>query len=197
MISPYSEIINYEEDNWQEFLERVCLIDIFMPVIKSYQDLNTLKCVIRYIVYAYSQSSDKIVLGMEWQKNKQLIFEFVLAKPEKSIYEDLVLLKNTAVVEAIHKWLDFNDRDVFTQMQVLKDLRLEMQLSCVTDIKNASGEINYDQKYRNAEYAVKLKDKIKELEQEVIQNNVKMKDAVREVKTTKSKSTIGPESFSK
>lgn len=197
MISPYQSIVNYEEDNWQEFLDKCLLIDIFMPVIKEYSDPQVLKCVIRYIVYAYSVQSEKVVLGMEWQKNKQEIFQFVMIKPEKDSYESLVLLKSKAVVEAIHKWLAFQDNDSFTQLQVLRDLRVEMQISSLTNILKASGEIDYDQKYRNAEYAVKLKEKIKELEAELIQANSKMKDAVREVRVAKSKFTVGPEYFSK
>lgn len=197
MISPYHSIINHETDDWQDFLEKILLIDIFMPVIKEYNDYATLKAVIRYIVYAYSPESDKVVLGMEWQKNKQNIFEAAMAKPEKTCYEDLVLLKNKAVVESIHKWMEFIDNDTFTQLQVLKDLRVEMQISSLTSILKASGEVDYDQKYRNATYASDLKKAIKDLESELIQNNTKLKDAVKEVRLSRSKFTVGPETFSK
>ena len=197
MISPYHSIVNYEEDNWQEFLDKVMLIDIFMPVIKKYSDLQVLKSVIRYIVYAYSADSDKILLGSDWQRNKQGIFEFVLIKPEKTIYEDLVLLKSPEVVESIHKWLEFQDKDSFTQLQVFKDLRVEMQISAVSKIIKASSEIDYDQKYKNANYAQELKNKIKELEAELIQNNPKMQSQVKEARVAKSKQTVGPETFSR
>lgn len=197
MISPYQSIISYEEDNWDEFLEKCLLIDIFMPIIIFYKEPHIIKCVIKYIVYAYSVQSEKIVLGMDWQKNKQQIFEFVLIKPEKDSYEDLVLLKNKAVVDTIHNWMEFQDNDTFKMLQVLKDLRVEMQISSLSRIIKSSGEVDYDQKYRNAEYSVKLKEKIKELEAELIQNNVKMKDAVREVRMSKSKFNVGPETFAR
>ena len=197
MISPFHSIISYEGDEWQEFLDKMLLIDIFMPLFKEYSEVSYIKSVIKYIVYAYSVDSDKIILGMEWQKNKQNIFEYVMIKPEKKSYEDLVLLRNSEVVKTINNWLEFQDNDAFRQMQVLKDLRVEMQISSLTDIKKASAEIDYDQKYKNACYANDLKKMIKDLESELIQNNQRLKDAVKEVRVTKSKFTVGPETFSK
>lgn len=197
MISPFHSIISYEEDNWEDFLNRVLLIDIFAPVINEYKNRDTLKGVIRFIVYAYSVDSDKIILGRDWKKNKQEIFEFVLIKPESSSYEDLVLLKNEAVVQSINKWIEFQDNDTFTQLQVLKDLRVEMQISALSQIKKSSGEVDYDQKFRNAKYAEDLKKMIKDLESELIQNNERLKDAVKEVKVAKSKFTVSPATFSK
>jgi len=197
MIQPYSEIISYEEDNWQEFLEKICLIDIFLPVTKAYPDVQTLKCVIRYIVYSYSRHSDKVVLDMEWQKNKQRIFEFVMAKPEKGLYEDLVLLKNENVIDCVLRWLDHQDNDTWRMLCVLKDLRLEMQLSAVSKILKSSGEIDYSQKFLNAEYAIKLKQMIKDLESELIQNDAKLKEAVKEVNIKKTKDRLHVEGFAK
>lgn len=197
MVSPFHSLTSYEEDNWEDFLNKILLIDIFLPVIEEYHDKNVLKAVIRFIAYAYSPDSDKIILGRDWKKNKQEIFEFVMIKPEKSSYEDLVLLKNKAVVESIHRWVAYQDNDTFTQLQVLKDLRVEMQISALSRILKASGETDYDQKFRNAKYADDLKEMIKDLESELIQNNQKLKDAVKEVKVAKSKFTVGPETFSK
>jgi hypothetical protein len=197
MISPFHSIVSYEGDNWDDFLDRILLVHIFSPVIKEYKNKDTLKGAIRFIAYAYSVDSDKIILGRDWKKNKQEIFEFVLIKPEKKSYEDLVLLENKAVVETIHRWVDHQNNDTFTHLQVLKDLRVEMQISALSKILKSSGEIDYDQKFRNAKYADDLKQMIKDLESELIQNNQKLKDAVKEVKVAKSKFTVGPETFSK
>jgi hypothetical protein len=180
MIQAFHEIVSYDGDDWQEFLDKCLVIDIFTPVIKEYQDIQKLKSVIRYILYTYSQQSDKIILGMEWQKNKQQIFEFVQVKPEKGLYEDLVLLKNDAVLLTVQRWLDHQDGDSFKQLQTLKDLRVEMQLSSISKIIKSSGEVDYTQKFLNAEYANKLKVMIKDLESELIQNDSKLKDAVKE-----------------
>lgn len=197
MIQSYQELISYKEDEWQDFLERICLIEIFMPVLTAYTDKDTLKCVIRYIVYTYSKQSDKVQLGVETLKNKEQIFEFVMVKPEKKLYNDLVLLESSAVIESVHKWLDYQDSGVWKQLCVLKDLKVEMQQAANSAIKKASGEIDYDQKMKNAEYATKISGMIKELEAELIQNDKTMKDVVKEVRSNKKTNNVGPETFSR
>jgi hypothetical protein len=198
MTIPYHSIINYQEDEWKEFLEKLLLVDIFMPVINEFSDVNDLKCAIRYIVYSYSSNSDKIVVGMEWLKNKEKIFDFVCARPIMELKDKLVLLKSEKVVETIHNWLNFQDQKTFTQMMVYKDLMIEMQLSANSPIKKSSSEIDFDQKFKNAEYAASLKKKIHELEQELIQNDAKLKDAIKELsKIRKGSGTVGVESFAK
>jgi len=189
MVQPYFEIIKHEDDNWQEFLEQICLYDIFKPVIEYYKDRSTLKCVIRYIAYTYSKDSDKVLLGADWQKNKQQIFEDVMAKPVKGLYEELVLLKNPEVVETIHNWLEHQDGEVWKTLCTLKDLRVEMQLSAVSKILKPSMEVDYTQKFLNAEYADKLKVMIKNLELELIQNDGKLKEAVKEVRVQQNNNT--------
>jgi len=109
----------------------------------------------------------------------------------------LVHLKNKAVVDAIQAWMDFCDSDLFTTLQILKDLRVEMQISCLTDIKKASLEIDYDQKFKNAQYSVDLKKMIKDLESELIQTSVKLKDSVKEFREAKQKKSFGLETFLK
>lgn len=197
MISPYQALTTYEQNDWQEFLEKCLLIDIFMPVLEEYKDPQTLKLVIKYIVFAYSAQSDHVVLGKEWLDNKKQIFEMLMFKPVDEFYDDMVMLANPAVIRSINNWLEFQDKPTFKQMQVLKDLKIEMQTSCLSSIKKASMEIDYDQKFRNAEYASKLQEKIRELEAELIQNNVKLKEAVKEVKAAKVTFNVGPETFSK
>lgn len=197
MISPYQALTTYEQDDWRDFLEKCLLIDIFLPVLEEYKDPQTVKLVIKYIVFAYSAQSEHVVLGKEWLENKIQIFELLMFKPVKDFYDDVVNLMNPAVVKSIHNWLEFQDKPTFKQMQVLKDLKIEMQTSCLSRILKASAEVDYDQKFRNAEYASKLQEKIRELESELIQNNAKLKEAVREVKSAKITYNVGPETFSK
>jgi len=193
MISPFHSIVNHDGNDWEDFLEKCLLIDIFLPVLKNYTNVEDAKCAIKYIAYAYSFQSDKVILGMDWQKNKQSIFEFVMVRPVKGMYEDLVLLKNESVVSSIQKWIQFQDNDTYIQLTMLRDLKMEMQLSCQAPISI----VDFDQKYKNAGYAMDLKQKIKDLEAELIQNDMKMKDGVKELKQTKSRYTVGPETFSK
>lgn len=197
MINAYHSLVTYSDNDWQEYLERLCLIDIFKDLLNEYPDKDNLRCAVRYIMYAYSVESEMVILNKEWHKNKKDIFEAAQVMPRKGLYEDLVLLKSNAVVETIHRWLNFQDNDTFTQISVLKDLRVEMQLTCLTGIKKPSGEIDYDQKFKNAEYGVELKKMIRDLESELIQNSLKLKEAIREIRTARNKNTIGVEMFAK
>lgn len=197
MTNAYQAIANYQENEWEQYLDKIMLVDIFSPLLKTYTDVDTFKVAIRYIVYAYSLESDKIIMGMDWGDNKKKIFEEVYAKPTKGLIDDLVYLKNQAVVETINKWIDFQDSDTFRMLQTLRDLRLEMQMSCLSEIKKSSGEIDYTQKYLNAEYAMKLKHQIRDLEQELVQKNPKMQSQVKEVRVAANKFSVGPETMSK
>jgi len=197
MTNAYQAIANYQENEWEQYLDKIMLVDIFSPLLKTYTDVDTFKVAIRYIVYAYSLESDKIIMGMDWGDNKKKIFEEVYAKPTKGLIDDLVYLKNQAVVETINKWIDFQDSDTFRMLQTLRDLRLEMQMSCLSDIKKSSGEVDYTQKYLNAEYAMKLKHQIRDLEQELVQKNPKMQSQVKEVRSAANKFSVGPETMSK
>jgi ribosomal protein S20 len=198
MISAYNSLITYSANEWEDYLHRIALYDIFKDLLKEYPDKEDFSCVVRYIVMAYSIDSDAVILNIDWQKNKQLIFEKTAKQSKTNLYEVLVLLRNKVIVETIQRWLDFQDSDTFKQLQILKDLRCEMQLSSVSDIKKASLEIDYDQKFKNAKYSMDLKTMIKDLEAELIQNNVKLKEAYEDIKkASKNKGTVGVEHYAK
>lgn len=198
MINAFAAIQNYTGDNWEEYLNSIGLYDVFKEILISYPDQDDVKCIIRYIVWAYSVESDRIIIGRDWLQNKKEIFEAANVKPTQKLYNDLVLLKNDIILSVIIKWLNFQDSDVFKQLSVLKDLRLEMQTSSIGSILKATGEQDFDQKFKNAKYAIELKTMIRDLEAELIQNNVILKDAVKEVKfASKRKDTLGVENFAK
>lgn len=198
MISAYNSLVNHSGNDWDDYLEKLCLIDIFKDLLKEYPDKADFTCVVKYILYAYSVESEMLILGADWTKTKRRIFEKASIKPQAKFYQDLVLLKNRAVLITIQRWLEFQDMDVFTQLQILKDLRAEMQLTCLTDIKKASGEIDFTQKFLNAQYSNDLKKMIKDLESELIQTSAKLKDSVKEFRGAKRNAgTFGLESFLK
>ncbi len=198
MISAYASILQYQYDDWEEYFTKILLIDIFKPIVECYkEDHVKLKCAISFILHCYSLDSEKVILGQDWQKNKQAIFEDTCT-PMKDLYEDLVLLKNDAVVSTIHNWLRHQDSPVHEELCVLKELKMEMQLSANAPIRKSSGEIDYTQKYLNTGYAFELRQKIRELEQELIQNNVRLKQAISEVRiVNKPKNTLKPENYAK
>lgn len=194
MVSAYNEIISYDGDEWEDFFYKICLIDIFMDFIKLFKDKAVLKQAINYILFAYSKDSDCIILSMDWLENKKKIFERTML--QDVYFQDLVLLRNPIVVQTIHRWLSFQDSAVFSRLTMLKELQVEMQQSSTSKILKSSGEIDFDQKFKNACYVKDLGKMIDDLEQELLQNDSRLKDAVREVRTAvKTKNTIGVETF--
>lgn len=198
MISVFQSLITHSDEKWVDHIERIGVEDIFGPLLKAYPDEGVLSGVIKYILYTYSEESEMLALGKDWMKTKQRIFEKCCIKPEKKMYEDLIHLQNDIVIAVIHKWMEYQDNDTFSQIQILKDLRVEMQVSCTSPIKKSSGEIDYSQKFLNAGYTVELKKMIKDLESELIQNTPLLKDAVKEIRSAgKGAKSFGAETFFK
>lgn len=205
MISAYNSIITYDKGDWQSFLEQIGVDDVFNPLFKTFPESeqfpvvlrNNISIVIKYIVKTYSIESDMIVIGADWQKTKKKIFESVSGEPKRECYEALVLLKSDTVINLINRWLEYRDQDQFTQIQMLKDLQVEMRITSISPIKKASGELDYDQKFKNAQYSIDLKKMIKDSESELIQNSIQLKDAIKEFRETRQKSSFGLETFLK
>lgn len=216
MINAFSELTTYQGNAWEEFLEQCSVIHIFKPILDRFTDNGVRRPVIQYIVRCYSLDSPDLVIGMEWGKNKKIIFEKLMLPP--LMFHELVLFDNIfedgkgefelqekwekdkdieAIKLSINRWLNNQDSEVFVQWAVLRELRQEMQNSATGPIKKSSGEIDYDQKFKNAKYANDLRDMIKDLEDELIQNSTLLKEAVKEVKAKKTKTTFGVESFIK
>jgi len=199
MINPYSSIVSYDGDEWEDFLNKICLIDIFKELIIKYNDNRPLlKCFIRYIMYAYSKESNQILIGTDWLKNKKRIFEAAGFEPLKEYEDATVYLQDELVLKTAKRWLDFQNEETLSQILVIKDLIVEMQLSANSPIKKSSGEIDFDQKFKNACYVKDLRLMLKDYEAEFIQNNVALKEAYKEVSINmnrKQKSTMGMETF--
>lgn len=195
MIVPYNVLISYAESNWKEYLEEHSLLSVFNDLVAEYGSDNPLLTkLIRYIVWAYSLDSEKIVLGADWLQNKAEIFNSS-GLPE-TLWDSVALLKNETIIKAIHGWLRYQEQDVFTQLVVLKDLLIEMQLSANSLIKRGT-DIDYDQKFKNARYALELRDMIQKLETQLLQNHPKLKAGIKEVHFVSAKSTVGVETFAK
>lgn len=198
MISAYQSLISHSGESWSDHIERIGLSDVFEKLLKAFPDEGDFTCIVSYILYAYSVESEMLVLGSDWTKTKRKIFEKASIKPNRDFYSDLIHLKNHAVLVTIKLWLDYQDDSVFTMLQTLKDLKAEMQFSCLTEIRKSSGEIDYTQKFLNAQYVVDLKKMIMDLESQLIQNSTLLKDSVKEYRTAKSGAkSFGLETFMK
>jgi hypothetical protein len=199
MISAFKELTTYDGDEWQEFLEKICLIEIFKEVILEYNsEPGLVKCIIRFIVWAYSKDSDKVILGDDWLINKKRIYESADLPLTAEMENAILYYQDEAVLSAIKKWVSWQNNDAYKEITMLQDLRTEMQISANSNIRNAQAEINYDQKFKNAKYSIELYQMIKDAESNLLQNDPKMKDGYNEVKkASKGKINIGPETFAK
>lgn len=189
MINAFNSLTEYKFEDWEQYLDNLMLYEIFEDVIKAYPNKSHLKTVIRYILYAYSVESDKVQIGADWEDNKKRIYDFVHGQQNKELLDQLVYLQHPAVTKTVHKWLEHQDMPVYKSLQSLKDLRLEMQLACNSPLRKNTGEIDFDQKFKNTQHIKELDKMIKDLESELIQNSPKLKEAVREVKTTGEKNS--------
>jgi hypothetical protein len=194
MVNPYQALTTYEHGHWKKLFDELGLLDVFGELLGTFTAPESTRKIIRYIAWTYSHNSERLVAGMDWENNKRNNFNY--AGLPGDLWESIGLLKDHTVLRAIQKWLEYQDDPVFKQLQCMKDLKLEMQLSAVGRISKASNEIDYDQKYKNANYALDLEKMIKQLENQLIQNNPALKDAVRETKFSR-KTTMGVETYAK
>lgn len=193
MIIPISSLITYNGDEWEEYLEKICLIDIFKKIIEEFRtDKALVTSIIKYIVWTYSVDSEKVVQGMEWQSNKRKIYEDAdmpvgdkaLISSDDSIltyYDSFVLLKYPTVLATIKKWLDFQDDENWSNWCMYNDLLIEMRIAANSPIKKSTGEIDYEAKMKCALYIKDLLKMKSDAESTLLQNNEKLKEAYAEV----------------
>lgn len=193
MTNPYIAITNYNGMDWEGFLRSLSLAQVFHPLREIF-DGELLGKVIKFIVWAYSEDSDRIIVGMEWQYNKKKIYNLVGLPGDA--WHSIGLLENPVIVDVINKWLDVQNNQVFSEWCMLRELRREMQESATSRIETAGGQMDYDQKMKNATYVTKLRSMIEELEASLIQNSPTLKEGVREVRAKRKSPTAGPENYS-
>lgn len=193
MTNPYIAITNYNGMDWEGFLRSLSVENVFHPLREVFEG-ELLGKVVKYIVWTYSVDSDRIIVGMEWQFNKQKIFDLVGLPGDA--WHAIGLMENAIIIDVINKWLDVQNNEVFSEWCMLKELRREMQESAVSKIETAAGQVDYDQKMKNATYVTRLRSMINDLEANLIQNSPTLKEGVREARGRRKQPTAGPENYS-
>jgi hypothetical protein len=192
MIDSVKALTTFEGDEWQEYLERICLIEIFKELIHNYKDQpGVVKSLIRYIVWAYSKNSEMVPVGGNWLNIKKRIFEAACIPLTTEFENAVIFLSDPAILNTVLRWIKFQDEDTFQELEMLKELRTQMQLSIyiLTD---------YDQKFKNAKYSIELLNMIRDTEKKLLQNDPHLKEAIKEAySTSKVRENLGPELFSK
>lgn len=122
MVNSFQSIIT-QEDNFEDYLKKALLFKIFEPIIVTYSDIETAKKIIKYIAFAYSMESTKITIGGDRAKEKEEIFDELFfqngTKISPSIYEEVVLLHEMAVVKAEIEFERFKVRDNRRALQAI------------------------------------------------------------------------------
>lgn len=188
--SIYSEMLQYEEvgGNMVERLEKMNVAYIFVRIIVAYKhDMEVFNKVLFYILHTYSFKSKFHVLGADWLKTKTDVARHVgIMYDDPGVDDNLLLnevlwLESKAVTGSVQSYLEYQGERNYKHLIMLKDLYEEMVVAALSNIKKASLEVDYDQKFRNHDYATKLLGEIQEWEQRVAEGNRELKAAMEEV----------------
>ena len=193
MINSYFETVTYTGDDYAEYLEKLNIISIFEPIFKEYEDPELTKKIVKYVAYTHSIESDKLSVSGDRRKEVSKVFkELDIAD---NYYEDLVLLKNPAVIKSVQRWMNYKDNRQIEYLFTLQNAYVQQQAAALKDIKKSTGECDFDQKMRCIEHMTELKQMIKDAESELQQNHEKLKEAYKEVNKASMKKTASVEDF--
>lgn len=178
MISTFKQITSFEGDNFNEYLRRLRIYEIFKDIFEEYGDNSICVGIIKFILYAYSVESDLLsVNGNTWNKLSESIFK-ITGLPD-DLHDDVVLLKNNSIQLAIQRFLRLQDDENWVQYITYRDLRGQMLTSALSDIKTANGtEVNYEQKMKNAIHSQTLLEMMSQAKEVFIQNHPKLRESV-------------------
>src|SRR5690606_31953705 len=153
MINPFQEIIKYDDvDAFEDYLNKINIIYIFKPIFDAYPDKDIAKGVIKFILLGYSIDSDMLhVGGRSWDRLSLAIYEKAgLPYDNEELRIEVTELKTEVLLKVVDSWLRYQDNENWRQYITYRDLRDQMLKSSLSDIRTASGEINYEQKMKNA-----------------------------------------------
>lgn len=201
MINPYYSIITTDEVDFEDFLRKLNLFEIFKPILEEFPDVELFKGIVKFIAWGFSLDSDMLnTIGNSWGKVCELIYQkagLPYDKEEKdSIYNSVANLKSDAVRDAIERWLRFQNDEHWTQFIHYRDLRRQMLSASLEELKKASGEVDYTAKMDCAKYSKELLQMMDDAKETFIQNNSKLKGSVEAInKVNKETFTRSPSNY--
>lgn len=201
MIAPFQSIIKYEEDDFEDYLKRVYLFDIFKPLLEEFGDPSLFKAVVKFIVFGYSMDSDMLMTqGNTWSKVSDTIYERVELPEDKDnpdgIYYQVCHLKSQAVREAIERFLIFQNDENWNQYIHYRDLRKEFLFLSLSNMKKATGEIDIEAKMKAIVYSKDLLKMMEDAKDGFIQNHPKLRGSVEALnKVNNNKNSRSPGSY--
>ena len=179
MISPFHEIIKSEDDNFEEFLKKIHLFEIFKPIAIEFPDGDLFKGIVKFVAWGYSIHSDMLhTTGNTWDKVCEYIYDKAELPDNNELYESVAHLKSEGVRESVERWLNFQNNDAWVQYIHYRDLRREFLSLSLSDMKKATGEIDIEAKMKAALYSKDLLGMMEDAKDTFIQNNSKLKASV-------------------
>jgi len=201
MINPYYSIITTDEIDFEEFLRKLNLLEIFRPVLVEFQDIDLFKGIVKFIAWGFSLDSDMLgTSGNTWGKVCDLIYEKSGLPDDrdedKSIYQLVANLKSEGVRDSIERWLQFQNDEHWTQFIHYRDLRRQMLSASLDYLKKTGGEIDYEAKMDCAKFSKELLQMMNDAKETFIQNNAKLKGSVESInRASKETFTRSPSSY--
>lgn len=198
MNNPY-QIVTEHEGNYENFFDLYLFFKIFRPIWEEFEDKSTATKIIKFIVYGFSLQSTMITVNGDRRKELHAIFDHL--EIDKKRYREVVLLEDTVVMECCRKWMDFQDSSQLEYLLTLKQSYIQQQAASISPLRKSDGvAIDFDQKHKCIEHMRELNQWIKEAEQELIQNNPKLKESYKIAgvdNTRNNKRNKGMEAFLK
>lgn len=174
--------MNTDEYDYEEYIRRLHLFEIFKDIINEFKDEDNSKEIIRgvikFVLWSYSIESEMLLMnGETFEKTRLRIFK-KCELPDR-LFEEVALLKSGAVRNCIERWLRFQSHEEFTNYTHFRDLRLEMLSSSIGSIIKSTGEQDFEQKMKNAIHAKELLEMMKESLAKYVQNSPKLKNSIK------------------
>lgn len=201
MISAYHEIIKSEEEDFEEYLRKLYLIDIFKPILEEFPDKELFKGIVKFILWGYSMESDVLMTqGNTWGQLSEFIYEKSELPDDRDksdgVYVAVSKLESHSVREAIERWLQLQNNDSWTQYIHFRDLRKQFLGLSLSDMKKSTGEIDIEAKMKAAIYSKELLKMMEDARDGFIQNHPKLRASVEAVnKVSKNKNSRSAGSY--
>jgi len=202
MINPYQLLVKQEEEDFEEYLRKVHLIDIFKPLLEEFGDPELFKGVVKFIALGFSMDSDMLqTQGNTWGSVVEIIYEKSGLPDDRNekdgIYNAVCLLQSDNVLDCIERWLRHQNSENWTQYIHYRDLRRQMLSLSLSDMKKATGEIDIEAKYKSAIYSKELLKMMEDARDGFIQNHPKLRGSVEAFNkaTNNTKNSRSPGSY--
>lgn len=183
MIAPYQVLVKQDEEDFEEYLRKVHLFDIFKPLLEEFGDIELFKGVVKFIALGFSIDSDQLhTQGNTWGNVVEVIYENSGLPDDREqkdgIYNSVCLLQSDNVLDSIERWLRHQNSENWTQYIHYRDLRRQFLSLSLSDMKKATGEIDIEAKMKAAIYSKDLLKMMEDAREGFIQNHPKLKGSV-------------------